>query len=131
MPSWQYRTVSPIGTSRAGWAWPGLREPAGRGSVIEVTDGPGHGIASACGSWSRTRSSQRLARSSGVQQRILAVGEEPCDRGRNGQASEDLYVEELPLRVDLEEHIVTIFCQLQIYGREQEAESAHYAQKPG
>ena len=34
--------------------------------VIEVTDGPGHGIAPACGSTSRTRISHLLARSSGV-----------------------------------------------------------------
>jgi hypothetical protein len=40
--------------------------PSSAGSVIDVIDGPGHGIASACGSLSRTRSSKRFARSSGV-----------------------------------------------------------------
>ena len=40
--------------------------PRSIGSVIEVTDGPCHEIESACGSRSKTRSSQRLARSSGV-----------------------------------------------------------------
>ena len=40
--------------------------PRSMGSVIEVTDGPGQVIASACGSVSSTRSSHRLARSSGV-----------------------------------------------------------------
>ena len=40
--------------------------PKSMGWVIEVTDGPGQGMASACGSMSSTRSSHRLARSSGV-----------------------------------------------------------------
>ena len=40
--------------------------PRSMGSVMEVTDGPGQVIASACGSLSSTRSSNRLARSSGV-----------------------------------------------------------------
>ena len=40
--------------------------PRSMGSVIDVTDGPGQMMASACGSVSSTRSSQRLARSSGV-----------------------------------------------------------------
>ena len=40
--------------------------PRSMGSVIDVTDGPGQVMASACGSMSSTRSSKRLARSSGV-----------------------------------------------------------------
>ena len=40
--------------------------PRSMGSVMEVIDGPGQVIASACGSLSSTRSSKRLARSSGV-----------------------------------------------------------------
>ena len=38
----------------------------GPATVTDVIDGPGHGIASACGSVSSTRNSNRLARSSGV-----------------------------------------------------------------
>jgi hypothetical protein len=40
--------------------------PRSMGSVMDDTDGPGQVIASACGSLSSTRSSNRLARSSGV-----------------------------------------------------------------
>ena len=40
--------------------------PRSMGSVMDATDGPGQVIASACGSLSSTRNSNRLARSSGV-----------------------------------------------------------------
>ena len=40
--------------------------PRSTGWVIDVTDGPGHGMEPACGSISSTRISHRLARSSGV-----------------------------------------------------------------
>jgi len=46
------------GTGHGRW-WASSNGPRSIGCVIDVTDGPGHGIASACGSALRTRSSNR------------------------------------------------------------------------